>query len=73
MDGWKRLCSYTDTEDKIVSRLEETGLSSVMKDSVLKEILKPSVEISKMEQTVYDTIKTSSRHFSLNKHVINFN
>ena len=61
MDEWKRLCSHAHTEDKIVSRLEASGLLSVMKEAVLKEVVKPSVEIGGLEQTVYDTVNGSSK------------
>ncbi len=60
MDEWKRLCSHAHTEGRIVSRLEETGLLSVMKDAVLKEVTNPSVEIGGLENTVYDTVTSSS-------------
>lgn len=61
MDEWTRLCSHLHTEGRIVSSLEETGLSSVMKGAVLKEIIKPTVEISGLEKTVYDTVNDSSK------------
>ena len=60
MDDWKRLCSHAHTEGKIVSHLEETGLSPLLKTAVLKEIIKPSVEISSLEETVHKTISNSS-------------
>lgn len=59
MDEWKRLCSHVSTENRIVSSLEESGLSSLMKEAVLKEIIKPSVNIEGLEETVYNTISKS--------------
>ena len=59
-DDWKRLCSHAHTESRILSRLEETGLLSTMKETVLKEVIKPSVEIGEVERTVYETVNTSS-------------
>lgn len=61
MDEWKRLCSHAHTEDKIVSRLQETGLLSMMKNAVLKEVVKPSVEIGGVEKTVYGAVANSSK------------
>ncbi len=61
MDDWKRLCSHAYTEGKIVSHLEETGLSPLLKEAVLKEIIKPSVEINSLEETVYTTVSNSSK------------
>ena len=65
MEDWKKLCSHAGTEGKIVSHLEETGLSSHLKKAVLKEIIKPTVDISNLEETVYTTISNSSKSISL--------
>lgn len=61
MDEWRHLCGHVHTEPKVVSSLEESGLSSVLKDAVLKEIVKPSVNIRNLEETVYETITKSSK------------
>lgn len=62
MDEWKRLCSHAYTEGRVVSRLAETGLSAVMKDAVLKEIIKPAVGMAGLEKTVNDTVNNSSKY-----------
>lgn len=61
MDEWKRLCSHAHTEGKVVSRLQDTGLLSLMKDAVTKEVVKPSVEIRGVERTVYDAVENSGK------------
>jgi hypothetical protein len=43
-----------DTEGRITSRLEESGLLSMIKIALLKEVVKPSIKIGGVEKTVYD-------------------
>ena len=61
MDRWERLCSRADTESKILSRFEDNGLSLLMKQAVLKEVVKPSVKIYDLEDTVYNSVISSSK------------
>ena len=65
MDVWKRLCNHPHTEDKIVSSLEECGLIAVLKDAAVKEVIKPSVSINNLEESVYDTITKSGEPYTV--------
>ncbi len=57
---WRRMCSHPHTEGRIISRLEETGVTSFMKQAVLAEVVSnPSLDISGLEEAVIDIVKSS--------------
>ena len=66
MDEWKRLCSHVDTEGRILSRLEENGISSHLKQAVLRDILSPSVDVDELEKAVYNIVASSSEELQFN-------
>ena len=61
MDDWSLLCKDDRAERLIVSRIDESGLSTHMQRVVQKQIEKPSVQIGDLERSVYSCVITSGR------------
>lgn len=62
-DEWSYLCSHPDTEKKVLSRLENSDLCSDMKQVVSREIVKPSVSVEGLEDTIYNIVTSTSESF----------
>lgn len=62
-DEWSYLCSHPDTERKVLSRLENSDLCSDMKQVVSREIVKPSVSVEGLEDTIYNIVISTSESF----------
>lgn len=60
MTEWKRLCASVWAKEKILCRLEESGLSEEVKGEVLASLLKPTIGVADLEDKAYEIISSSS-------------
>lgn len=58
---WRRLCVSALAKEKILCRLEECGLTELVKGEVLDGLLNPSIGVPELEDKAYEILSSTSK------------
>ena len=58
-ESWSELCVDEDVEALILSKVEGSGLSAHMKETVWREVKKEGVRVGDVEEATYNAIASS--------------